>query len=85
MFLTGRHLLEMGKLKQPRDQQVPESGYDINIGSGCWVASGVLIVGGIEIGDNCIIAAGAVVTKSFPAGSVIAGVPAKIIGNVDNR
>lgn len=80
MFLTGIHMFENGKLKE-RKQQVPDKGYDIKIGKGCWIASNAIVIGGVEIGENCIIAAGAVVTKSFPAGCVIGGVPAKKIGN----
>lgn len=33
----------------------------------------------LEIGDGCVVAAGAVVTRSFPSGSVIAGVPARLL------
>jgi len=83
MFLTGRHEFERGKLKQPRSRQVPTEGYDIRVGSGCWIGSGAIIIGGVTIGDNCIVAAGAVVTRSFPDGCIIGGVPAKIIGRVD--
>lgn len=82
MFLTGRHEFEHGQLKQPRSRQVPDSGYDIHIGRGCWIASGAIILGGVTIGDNCLVAAGAVVTKDVPAGSIVGGVPAKIIGSV---
>ncbi|MBM3299935.1 MAG: acyltransferase [Deltaproteobacteria bacterium] len=82
-FVTGVHLFEDGKLKQPRSAQVPEEGYDIRIGSGCWIASGAIITGGVTLGDNCIVAAGAVVTHSFPSGCIIGGVPARIIGYTD--
>lgn len=82
MFLTGRHEFENGQLKQPRSRQVPDSGYDIHIGRGCWIASGAIILGGVSIGDNCLVAAGAVVTKDVPEGSIVGGVPAKIIGEV---
>jgi acetyltransferase-like isoleucine patch superfamily enzyme len=81
MFLTGRHEFDGGKLKA-RNEQVPDSGYDINIGKGCWIASGVIVIGGVTIGDNCIIAAGSIVTKSFGSGLIIGGVPAKVIKKI---
>jgi acetyltransferase-like isoleucine patch superfamily enzyme len=84
MLLTGRHEFENGRLKQPRARQVPDSGYDIRIGAGCWIASGAIITGGVTLGDHCIVAAGAVVTRDFPAGSIVGGVPAELIGWVDN-
>lgn len=37
----------------------------------------------MTIGDNCIIGAGAIVTKSIPTNSVACGVPAKVIGTVE--
>lgn len=82
MFLTGRHEFENGHLKQPRSRQVPASGFDIHVGSGCWIASGAIVLGGVTIGDNCLVAAGAVVTKDVPDYAIVGGVPAKIIGNV---
>ena len=44
-----------------------------------WVGEGVAILSGVTIGENSIIATNAVVTKSFPANVIIAGIPAKII------
>ena len=38
----------------------------------------------VRIGDNCIIASGCVVTKDIPEGSVVAGIPARIIGSFDD-
>ncbi|MFK7969692.1 MAG: acyltransferase [Bacteroidia bacterium] len=51
----------------------------IRIGKNCWVGAKVTVLDGVEVGDNCILAAGAVVTKSFPANSLIGGVPARLI------
>ena len=62
-----------------RNQGVNRQG--IKIGKNCWIGSKVTILDGVEIGDGCIVAAGAVVTKSFPNNSIIAGVPAKLIKN----
>ncbi len=50
------------------------------IGSNVDVGIGAMIIGDVEIADDCVIGAGAVVTKSFTTpGSIIAGVPAKLI------
>lgn len=52
----------------------------IRIGKNCCIGNNVFIKHGVTIGNNCFIGANAVVTKSFPDYSVIAGVPAKKIG-----
>lgn len=51
----------------------------IKIGNRCWIGAKAVILKNVELGDGCVVGAGAVVTRSFPAGSVIAGVPARII------
>ena len=56
-----------------------ESAPPIRIGKRCWIATNAVILPGVELGDDCIVGAGAVVTKSFPGGSVIGGVPAKLL------
>jgi acetyltransferase-like isoleucine patch superfamily enzyme len=48
---------------------------------GAWIASNVTILPGISIGKNAVVAAGAVVTRSVPDGTLVGGIPAKIIKN----
>ena len=78
MVLTGRHDFSDGRRKNlAGGGEVPRDGHDISIGSGCWIASGVIITGSVTIGDDVIVAAGAVVTKDVPSGSMVGGVPAR--------
>ena len=51
----------------------------VTIGNNCWIGASSIILAGVTIGDGCVVAAGSVVNKSFPANSVIAGIPAKLI------
>ncbi|WP_370249255.1 DapH/DapD/GlmU-related protein [Cryobacterium sp. HLT2-28] len=51
----------------------------IDLGDDCWLGHRVTILDGVSLGDRCVVGAGAVVTHSFPAGSKIAGVPARLV------
>lgn len=46
------------------------------------IGSNATILGGVNVGKNAIVGAGAVVTKDVPDYAIVAGVPAKIIGDV---
>ena len=65
--------------KPIRDQGVTHKG--IKIGDNCWIGAGAVFLDGAELGNGCVVGANAVVTKKFPANSVIVGVPAKLIRN----
>lgn len=56
--------------------QAPTLGHNVE------VCCGAKVIGGITVGDNVLIGAGAVVTKDVPSNSVVAGVPAKVIGHL---
>ena len=96
MIITGRHDFIDGKrasFPEERDDgswgggeiEVPASGFDITLGEGVWVGVGAIILGGVNVGSHSIVAAGAVVTKDFPEHSVIAGIPARRIGDTRDR
>lgn len=48
---------------------------------GASIGSNATIVSGITIGQGALVGAGAVVTKSVPDYAVVAGVPARVIGD----
>jgi lipopolysaccharide O-acetyltransferase len=50
-----------------------------------WIGEGAVILKGVTIGRNSVVAAGAVVTKSTPPYSIVAGIPAKIIKTYSNE
>lgn len=65
----------------PRDPQSRDAGLEfgraISIGRNVWIGGGAIILPGVTVGDDAIIGAGAVVTRDVPAGTTIAGNPAR--------
>ncbi|WP_043932609.1 sugar O-acetyltransferase [Bacillus sp. EB01] len=57
--------------------------FPVNIGKNVWIGSNATILPGVTIGDNSVVAAGAVVTKDVPANTVVAGVPAKFLKEIE--
>lgn len=56
----------------------------ISVGNNVFIGLGSLILPGVTIGDNVVIGAGSVVNKSIPSNSVAAGVPARVLGSIEN-
>lgn len=57
----------------------------IEIGKHCWIGANAVILPGVKLGDGCVVGAGAVVTRSFPAGSTLVGVPARRVDQATVR
>ncbi len=51
------------------------------IRKGVLIGPGAKILGNIEVGEGAMVAASSVVLKSVPAHAVVAGVPAKVVGD----
>ncbi len=56
----------------------------VTIGDDVWIGGGCTILPGVTIGNNVVVAAGAVVTKDVPSNCVVAGVPAKVIRQLED-
>lgn len=54
----------------------------VKIGDNCYIGPNVVISSGVILGDGCIVGANSFVNKSFPAGSKIAGSPARILSSL---
>jgi acetyltransferase-like isoleucine patch superfamily enzyme len=67
-----------GSMQTEADWKVVET----YIKKGASIGSSSTIMCGITIGENAIIGAGAVVTKSVPANTIVAGIPAKFIRKI---
>ena len=49
------------------------------------IGSNVTVVPGVTIGENALVGAGAVVTKDVPDFAIVAGVPARIVGDTRSK
>ncbi|MCG8970094.1 acyltransferase [Streptomyces sp. CL12-4] len=51
----------------------------VEVGPGCWIGTGAVILPGARIGRNVVVAAGAVVRGTVPDHAVVAGAPARVV------
>lgn len=59
------------------------TGKPITIGKRVWCGLNVTILGGVTIGDDAVIGACSLVTKDVPSGAIVAGVPARVIRQIE--
>ena len=68
--------------KYPRGKNVKTSLVGPIIGEHAKIGANATILPGIKIGKNALVGAGSVVTKDVPDNAIVAGNPAKIIGDI---
>ncbi|MFH9475440.1 DapH/DapD/GlmU-related protein [Streptomyces anulatus] len=76
-LITGGHPLP------PAERRAYLSFAPIVIEDDVWIGAAAVITQGVTVGAGAVVAAGAVVTRDVPAGTVVAGVPARVIKKVD--
>lgn len=72
------NLLSEGHPLDPADRKVLELNR-VHIKRNAWIGAASTILPGVTVGENSVVAAGALVTKDVPDNTVVAGVPAKVV------
>ena len=63
----------------------PASATPVIVEDNVLIGANAVIIEGVHIGENAVVAAGAIVIEDVPAGTVVAGNPAKIIKTKDAK
>jgi UDP-2-acetamido-3-amino-2,3-dideoxy-glucuronate N-acetyltransferase len=80
MFINDPHpqaVNEDGSLQTPADWKCIET----RVSARASIGSNATILCGVTIGEGALVGAGAVVTKDVPPYAIVAGVPARIMGD----
>ena len=76
MILPENHVFEDPRATI-KSQGVVRAG--VVIEDDCWLGANVCVLAGVTIGHGSVVAAGAVVNRDVPPGSVVGGVPARVL------
>lgn len=84
-FITSNHCkdsLTLNFLLQDRvlGRRILDPRQGISIGHDVWIGDRAILLPGVEIGNGAIIGAGAVVSRSVAPYTIVAGCPAKLVG-----
>jgi acetyltransferase-like isoleucine patch superfamily enzyme len=83
MFINDRYprATRNGRLQTEDDWEV----VPIRVRRGATVGSGAIVMCGVTVGEDAQVGAGAVLTRDVPDRAIVAGVPARVIGNAPER
>jgi len=74
----------LNPLAGPIMAQPLESKGPVQIGRHVFIGFGASVLAGVTLGDHCVVGARSVVTRSFPAYSMVAGSPARLVKIFDH-
>ena len=52
----------------------------VRLGRNVWLGAQALVLKGVTIGDDAVVGARALVTRNVPAGAIVGGIPARVVG-----
>jgi acetyltransferase-like isoleucine patch superfamily enzyme len=65
----------------PRSADFSDRGGAVSIGDHVWIGFRAIVLPGVSIGEGAVVGAGSVVTRDVPPFAIVAGNPARLIGN----
>ena len=80
VIVTSAHDLGGPRERRGRIRPTP-----VGIGDGAWVGARATILPGVTVGPGAVVAAGALVTRDVPPHTVVAGVPAKPVRELESK
>jgi len=69
----------VGYRDHPLQRHFPPLAAPVVVEAGCFVGAGAILLPGIRVGRASFVAAGSVVTQDVPPGTLVAGVPARVV------
>lgn len=80
MLVVGSHLIGPSVRRAGKGASVA-----ISVGSGTWVGARATFLAGARVGSGCVVAAGSVVKDVFGDNLLLAGVPARVIRQLETE
>ena len=80
-FINDRYPRATGMSGQPQTER-DWSVQSTLVKRGASIGSGATLLSGVTVGEKAIVGAGSVVTKDVPAGTIVAGSPARVLKNL---
>lgn len=89
-FISGMNLVIISSNHDYYNITVPyymgeEIEKDILIGGNVWIGANSVVLPGVSIGDGTVVGAGSIVTKDVPPNVIVAGNPAKVLEQIDQK